>query len=242
MSAREHDAVRELLPAVALGAADPAETARAEAHLAECPVCREELEGLRAGAGVLAVDVPQRAPSPALREAVMSAVREDAARRAEREEAPAPARAPRRDRWRVLRTGPGLAIACAVAALVVAIAVSVTVRDSGGSSTGVTTVAVAGTPDAPGVTGHMVYVADEDTAIVNLDHLPALPAGEAYQLWVLRDGRARSAGLFEATGPARARRVVTGLAGADALAVTAQPRTNTTTPEGPILLNAPLPA
>lgn len=243
MSAREHDAVRELLPSVALGAADPAETARVEAHLAECPVCREELEGLRAGAGILAVDVPQREPSPALRTAVMSAVREDAARRAaEHEEATRPARAARRDRWRVFRTGPALAIACAVAALVIAIAVTVTVPDSAGPSRGVTTVAVAGTPDAPGVTGHMVYVADEDTAIVNLDHLPALPAGEAYQLWVLRDGRARSAGLFEATGPARARRVVTGLAGADALAVTAQPRSNTTTPEGPILLNTPLPA
>ena len=242
MSAREHDAVRELLPAVAVGAADPDEAARAEAHLAECAVCREELAGLRAGADVLAVDVPRRTPSPALRDAVMREVRADAARREAEREAEPPSRAPRRDRWRLFRSAPAIAIACAVAALAVAIGVSLSVRDSGGPSPGVTTVAVAGTPDAPGVTGHMVYVADEDTAIVNLANLPSLPAGEAYQLWVLRDGRPTSAGLFEATGPTRARRVVTGLAGADALAVTAQPRTSTTVPEGPILLTATLPA
>ena len=131
-------------------------------------------------------------------------------------------------------------MACTALVLLVGLAVLVT-HDPGGRPD-VATVAISGTSDAPGVTGRMVYVPDEDTAIVNLSNLPPLPADEAYQLWVLRDGRAISAGLFEQTGPAAARRVVTGVAGADALAVTAQPRSNRTTPEGPILVNAPLPA
>ena len=41
-------------------------------------------------------------------------------------------------------------------------------------------------------------------------------------------------------GPSGAVRVADNLAGADALAVTAQPRTSRTAPEGPILVTAPL--
>ena len=99
---------------------------------------------------------------------------------------------------------------------------------------------MSGTSDAPGVTGRVLYVPDEDTAVVSLSRLPQLEEGDAYQLWVIRDGRPISAGLFEQTGPAEARTVATGLAGADALAVTAQPRTSRTAPEGPILVEAAL--
>ena len=59
---------------------------------------------------------------------------------------------------------------------------------------------------------------------------------------MLHDGKASSAGLFENTGPSDARGVATGLAKGDAVAVTAQPRTNQTTPQGPILVQAALPA
>jgi hypothetical protein len=83
-------------------------------------------------------------------------------------------------------------------------------------------------------------VPGEDTAVVRLTGLPALEPGEAYQLWALRDGVPSSAGLFEATGPAQAVRVAGDLADADALAVTAQPATSRTTPEGPILVETPL--
>ena len=115
-------------------------------------------------------------------------------------------------------------------------------HDSGRPSTpGVATLAITGTSDAPGITGRVVYVRSEDTAIMNLSHLPPLPADEAYQLWILRGGTATSAGLFEQTGPTEGRRVATGVAGADGVAVTAQPRSNRTTPEGPILVTSALP-
>lgn len=240
----EHDALHDLLAPVALGAADPTEVARVEAHARRCPICREELEELRGATDVLAVDVPQQSPSPALRASLMATVRAEAAERearADAEASPPPARRAERGAWRRwLVPGPAIAVACTALVLLAGIAVLAT-HDSGGRPD-VATVAISGTSDAPGVTGRMVYVPDEDTAIVNLSNLPPLPADQAYQLWVLRDGRAISAGLFEQTGPAAARRVVTGVAGADGLAVTAQPRSNRTTPEGPILVNAPLPA
>ena len=129
----------------------------------------------------------------------------------------------------------------AVAALLLAWNITLQVRDDGGGGGPVVaSLPVSGTAAAPGVTGRMIFVPDEDTAVMRLSRLPALDPGEAYQLWVLKDGRARSAGLFETTGPAEAQSVAVGLAGADGLAVTAQPRTSRTVPEGPILVQTSL--
>ncbi len=241
----EHDALHDLLAPVALGAADPTETARVEAPARRCQICSEELAELRAATAVLALDVPRHAPSPGLRASLMDTVRAEAAEREVEAAAQAPSASPRprpvRRSWREwLRPGPAIAVACALVVLL--IGVTIVLRDAGTPAPQVAIVAISGTSDAPGVTGRVVYLADEDTAIVNLSRLPPLQAGEAYQLWVLRNGRATSAGLFEQTAATEARRVVTGIAGADALAVTAQPRSNRTSPEGPSLVSSPLPA
>ncbi len=242
---REHDALRDLLAPVALGAADPEETARVEAHAAECAVCREELAGLRSASDVLALAVPQREPSPALRASLMATVRAEAAGR-EAPRATAPAAAPRRglgERLRgalgSVRPWPAVAVVGAIAALLLGWNIVLQAGDDPGGEN-VTALAVTGTADAPGVSGRVVYVPDEDTAVVRLSGLPVLDPGDAYQLWVVRDGQASSAGLFEPTGPAQAVRVAEDLADADALAVTAQPSTSRTAPEGPILVEAPL--
>ncbi len=242
----EHDNLRDLLAPVALGAAEPSEVARVEAHAAECQICREELTGLRDAAGILAVSVPQTEAPPALKDSIMRIVRAEAAERAEREESadePAPARAsrPRRAGWLPgLRPWPALAALAAVAALLLAWNITLQVRDDGGGGAEVAVLPVTGTAAAPGVTGRMIYVPSEGTAVMRLDRLPPLDPGDAYQLWVLRDGRARSAGLFEATGPAQAQGVAAGVAGADGLAVTAQPSTSRDVPEGPILVETSL--
>ena len=239
----EHDNLRDLLAPVALGAAEPPEVARVEAHAAECPICREELAGLRDAAGILALAAPQEDAPPALKDSIMRIVRAEAAERAEREEAaaqPAPER-PRRARWLPgLRPWPALAALAAVAALLLAWNIALQVSDGGGGGPEVASLPVTGTAAAPGVTGRMIYVPDEDTVVMRLSRLPALDPGDAYQLWVLRDGVARSAGLFEPTGPAQAQSVAVGLAGADGLAVTAQPRTSRAVPEGPILVESSL--
>jgi anti-sigma-K factor RskA len=237
---REHDALRDLIAPVALGAADPTEIARVEAHATECAVCREELTSLRGSADVLAVAVPQHSPRPELKASIMDVVRAEAAARAPQPAAPTPAPARRRSWLPSLGLRPALAVLGALAALLVGWNIALQVSDDPERDQ-VTAIQVTGTEDAPGVTGSVVYVPDEDTAVVRLSRLPALDEDEAYQLWVLRDGEPpRSAGLFQATGPSDAQRVATGLRGADALAVTAQPRTSRTTPEGPILVQAAL--
>ncbi len=242
---REHDALRDLIAPVALGAAEPHEVARVEAHAAECAVCREELGSLRAGADVLGVAVPQMDPPPDLKASLMATVRAEAPARAIAAGVgadPAATRsrpALRRRSWfaGLLRPWPAVAAIASVAALLLGWNIALQ-TGSDDPSRPVSTLAVSGTADAPGVTGRVLYVPDEDTAVVSLSRLPQLEEGDAYQLWVIRDGQATSAGLFEQTGPAEARTVATGLAGADALAVTAQPRTSRTTPKGPILVEA----
>lgn len=241
---REHDALRGLVAVVALGAAEPDEIARVEAHAAQCAVCREELMALRSGAELLAVAVPQHAPPPGLKASLMATVRAEAAARAEAD--PATARAPELSRRRfgwlsrpVIR--PAMVALAAVAALLLGWNVALQISDDPSRADEVTTLAVAGTPDAPGIRGRMVYVPDEDTAVVELSNLPVIGEDEAYQLWVLRDGMPpRSAGLFASTGPGQARTVASGLDDAEAIAVTAQPRTSRTAPEGPILVQAAL--
>ncbi len=241
---REHDAVRDLIAVVALGAGEPAEVARVEAHAAECAVCREELAAFGAGADVLAVAVPQHAPRPEMKASLMETVRREAQERAgAADAAETPRPAPARRRWWMPSAGlrPVVAVAAALVALLVGWGIAT--QFTGDEGARATTVAVAGTPDAPGIEGRVVYVPDEDTAVVELTNLPPLDEGDAYQLWVLRDGEApRSAGLMQETGPARARTVATGLEGAQGLAVTAQPRTSRMVPEGPILVQAPLQA
>ena len=238
----EHDVLRDLIAPVALGAAAPHEIARVEAHAKDCAVCGEELASLRAAADVLAVSVPQRDPAPELKESILATVRAEAAERAG--EAAAPATRARRGGERRgrrlfgIRAWPAAAVAATIVAL--ALAVGLVLTTSGGDAGGAQTIAMTAGPAAPGIDGRVLYVPDEDTAVVNLSDLPPLKAGDAYQLWVIKGGTPVSAGLFESTGPAAARTVATGLEGADALAVTAQPASSRTVPEGPILVQAPL--
>jgi hypothetical protein len=128
-----------------------------------------------------------------------------------------------------------------VATLVaLALAVGLVTTTRGGEAGGAETIAMTATPDAPGVGGRVLYVPGEDTAVVDLRNLPPLAPGDAYQLWVIDDGTPTSAGLFAPAGPGAARTVATGLRGAEALAVTAQPATSRAAPQGPILIQAAL--
>jgi hypothetical protein len=242
----EHDVLRDLIAPVALGAAAPSDVARVEAHAAACAVCREELAALRAGADVLALAVRQVDPPDSLKRSLMDAVRAEAPGRQPavgvtgRHAPPAPAHRERsRPAWLArLRPWPVTAVVASVAALL--LGWNIALQTTRGDHRDVSTLSVSGTADAPRISGRVVYVPDEDTAIVRLDRLPPLRAGDAYQLWVIRNGRPTSAGLFEATGRAEAQRTVTGVRGADAIGVTAQPIADRTTPEGPMLVQAPL--
>ncbi len=225
---REHDAVRGLLAPAAVSAATRAEIARVEAHAQECPICREDLARLSEGADVLALSVPPAEPSPRLKRDLMATVRSEAALRA-------PSRAPVRRRrsrgWLSgLRSWPAAAMATAAVALVmIGWNVSLQTGDDGpGPSDEVTSLRVGG---AGGIDGRVLYLPDEDRAIINVSRLPRPGEGQGYELWVIRDGAPPvSAGFLQESGPAGAVAVASNVRGADALAVTLEPLTNRTGP------------
>lgn len=242
----EHDALRELIAPVALGAAERHEVARVEAHAAECAVCREELAALRATAGVLAVAVPPVEPPESLKASLMSTVRAEApARAAQAGIGAEPARpaAPVRRSWRPGRLRPWPAVAAIASVVVLLLGWNIALQTSGHDDgpTAPPTLAFTGTAAAPGVTGRVSFVPGEDRAVVTMSRPPTLAGGDAYQLWVIRDGTPVSAGLFVAqAGSQDVRAVAGGLTGAEAIAVTAQPADHRTTPEGPILVKVAL--
>ena len=74
MDETTHDQLRELLPAYALDALDPAEARSVTDHLRDCDDCAQELTSLRETLGLLAFSAPAATPSPAVRAALFSRV------------------------------------------------------------------------------------------------------------------------------------------------------------------------
>jgi hypothetical protein len=89
----------------------------------------------------------------------------------------------------------------------------------------------------------VVLAADRHELVVTTNGLPALPAGQVYQLWLIGTTKTVSAGLLPAatsgqTGPVLASGVVKG----DTLGLTVEPAPGTTQPTTTSILALPLPA
>jgi anti-sigma-K factor RskA len=227
--------IRDLLAAVALGAATPEEEARVEAAVQGDAGLAEELAGLRAASSTLALSVTQVEPPPSLKMRLMDEVRAEAVA------APAPpARRRSRKRFVFLRPAPWPAFA-AVAAVAVGLLVwNISLQSSSDPAPELRSIALRGTDVAPDIRGRALFVADEDTAVVSLASLPPLDSGEGYELWVIRDGKPASAGFLSMSGGREAVIAVNGVRGAEALAVTPEPLTNTTAPTAPIVAQVAL--
>lgn len=74
MSAAEHDSVRDLAAAYALGALSPEESREFEAYLASSPEAQREVAEYRDVAALLALAGPEAAPSEGLRDQVLGGV------------------------------------------------------------------------------------------------------------------------------------------------------------------------
>ena len=74
MSSAEHESVRDLAAAYALGALSPEETREFEAYLASSPEAQREVAEYRDVAALLALAGPEAAPSDALKERVLERV------------------------------------------------------------------------------------------------------------------------------------------------------------------------
>ncbi|MGI9539075.1 MAG: anti-sigma factor [Miltoncostaeaceae bacterium] len=235
----DHDEIRDLLAAVALGSATPTEVARIELLAEADPELADELAGLRAAAGTLALDVPQVDPPPSLRENLMAEVRKDADVRAELAGArPTRSSAPERaGLFGRMRAWPAVAAVAGVAALGL-LAWNITLQSD--DDPGIQTISVMGSPDAPGAGAEARVLPDGSGAILTVTNLPEPPRGRQYELWLVRGTEAVSGGFLPEGDVAFAAVAVTDLADVTSLAITAEPPVNTTAPTAPPVVEVPL--
>jgi Anti-sigma-K factor rskA len=199
-----HGALKEDLPAYALGALDDAK--ELEAHLADCASCQRELAELRLAVDAIAGSVEPRRPPRRLRRRILATTRSqrDATARGG-------------EQWRGWR--PVLAVA-SVAGVLAAGAIGYALRGDGVETT---TIAAEPTPAAPaGAQAELVRAGD--VAVLRTTGLAPLASGDVYQAWV-RDGSSiepSSTYVVDRSG-AGAVAIPESLAGADEVMVTREP-------------------
>jgi anti-sigma factor RsiW len=231
-----HTDVHGLSGAYVLDALTDIERAAFARHLTGCETCAFEVAELRETAARLA-DGAWAAPPPRMRGQVLAQVRQT------RQLPPGRAAGPtERDgafavsRWRrrtALAVAAGVLAAGAGAAAYLVQEQRVRAERAVAEAARAQTArmdAVLTAPDAvlrstAGPGGGRVTVvssASQDAAVAMLTGLPPRGPDRSYQLWVIRDTDARSAGVLTA-GVTEDRRLVTGVRGADHFGVTVEP-------------------
>ena len=221
-----------------------------ERHLQHCPLCEDEVRGLRETAARLGL-ATRLGPPPQLRPRVLAAAYRtrqvpppvgeriglDRRRaRVRRRFAASPGRT--QPRVRVPRLAAALAAASLVVAVVLGVTQVMTRHQLDGSRTASAAISrVVTAPDArietertgAGGTVTVVVSADQQAAVVSARGMRSLPSTQTYQLWVIGPHGARSAGLLSGTGragPALASSVEPG----DRIGITVEPAGGTSSP------------
>lgn len=180
------ETLHDLTAAYALDALSSHDEERYEVHLATCRRCHEELAGFRDPVAALAYGVESPLPPPALRERILET-----------------ARAERSNVVPIRRRLPAALGAVAAVAATVAIALGLwaaSISDDLDRERSV--VAILADPQAKsipleGATGRVVVTDTGDAALV-VSGLATAPEGKTYEIWVVQDGRALPAGVFDA--------------------------------------------
>ena len=263
MTGPAHDAPLDLAAAYALGALSPEEAERFEAFLATSPEAQQEVAEYREVAALLALGGDSDRPGAALRERVLARVGEQKSRSISSATPAAPTAPPATARgvpWLalaaslLLAVGLGAALVSArgrLGALETELAARtqaltqtrdrLTEREATLNSIldpGVQLFQLTATGDPnPGI--HLFWNRQQHLAIVHGYQLKAVPTGQAYQLWFIKDGKPVPSVTFkpEADGHARVERIPVPTDGTvSAAAVTIEPESGSLQPTSPIVM------
>jgi anti-sigma factor RsiW len=194
----DHERYQDDVGAYLLGALEPAEQAAFEGHLAGCPECRAAVEQLRVAANALPRSVEPFAPPPALKRALMEAVREDAAAQRARERRPLLERLGLERLFSGVR--PELAWVGAALLLAIGIALGAAVGQLSGGNDGSKDRVVAAMIDGSRIqnASATLTVPTDKTgpAQLRVMGLPKPRPGQVYEIWLLRGNRPQPASLF----------------------------------------------
>ena len=227
-----------------------------ERHLQHCPLCEDEVRGLREAAARLGL-AKTLDPPPQMRPRVLAVAYRT-------RQLPPPAgeqiglerrrvrvtwlfrpRSARRHARRRPRL-PRLAAALAAASLVVVVALGITQSD-GAATAGAAISRVVTAPDArtqtmrtsAGGTVTVIVSARQQAAVVSATGMRSLPPAQTYQLWVISPDGARSAGLLSRTG--RAGPVLaSGVEPGDRIGITVEPAIGTSGPTATPVIAVPI--
>ncbi|MBJ7598689.1 MAG: hypothetical protein DLM67_12775 [Candidatus Nephthysia bennettiae] len=233
----EHEELENSLAAFVLGAIDPEEQDRLEAHLEACAGCRELAARLAPAASALPLAPEPISPPGRLEERVLAAAAA-AARGTTAPQVPRTRRfllpAPPHVRFRFPGLRAGLA-AAAVLLFAAGAAVGFSVDHWGPlrpsaqpSRSEVQRYQLAGSGPMAGVQANAIYLRRDSLTLVDFKYLPAPGKDQIYELWLIRDdGKPLPAGVFapESDG-SKVVLVDRNLKGIKALTVTVEPAPN----------------
>jgi anti-sigma-K factor RskA len=162
-------------------------------HLAACPACREELRQYQAVVDQLALATPLAEPPAALKDKLMGQVQ----RRVQPVEG-------KLSFWQRLvalfgRTAPAWGLASFALVLVLAASNLLLWRQLGQISTAqpeMRVIKLSSTNAVAPANGLIVISTDGNHGTLVVDELPVLPDTQEYQLWLIRDGKRTSGGIF----------------------------------------------
>ena len=246
------DSPLDLAAAYALGALPPDEVRRFEAFLATSPEARQEVAEYREVAALLALSGPDASPGTDLRHRVLARVADQKARTLAAGQSPR--RAPSSPALWVALAASLLAVVGLGATLVStrgrlgALEAELSARSQALADREATLNSIlapgvelfqltaSGDPD-PGI--QLFWNRQRNQAILHGFRLKPVPAGRAYQLWFIKDGKPVPSVTFkpEPSGLARAERIPVPAGGAiSAAAVTVEPESGSPQPTSPIVL------
>jgi len=247
MSVERHRIYEEDVGAYLLRALSDVEEQRFEAHLEECPVCRDEVERLRPAADALPRSVVP-VPAPAsLKAGLMAVVEADVRRREPAASRPRPLQRLKASLGAVgsyfSSMSPTASWVAASMVLLIGVASGAAglyaLTEATSDESPQSMVAQVDKTRVPNGSGSLVMPdRPEDGAVLRVHGMPELEGDSVYQVWVRRDGEVISQSLFHVGENGEGAAAVTGdLAGADAVMVTREAAGGAKAPsEKPVLM------
>lgn len=187
--------------AYALDALDGDDVALFRRHLADCAICQAAVAECRSTVAQFPMAIEPDdglAPSPELRTRILAAVAEDLAAERERTagtSAPIP--------FPVRRRAPQAYAVAAVLLLALGlgllgwnlnlqreVAQARAERDAARRELAVTRWQLSGAQAGQQINGEVLYLRDQQRAVVSVQGLPELQSGQVYQLWLIQEGAA----------------------------------------------------
>jgi anti-sigma-K factor RskA len=198
-----HDQVIELIPAFALDCLDSDEEAAVLQHLDSCSECQAELRAYRAVVDHLPLATPDAVPSTAIKKGLMKRIDQSVQQSGLVE---VKLVEPKPSLWarisdRLRSSSPAWSLASLALVVVLLVSNLVLLRQvyqpkGNGGQTALRVVNLTGTNNAPQATGMIVISENGEQGTMVVDQLPALTPDRAYQLWLIKDGKRTSGGVF----------------------------------------------